>query len=209
MLVNLEDYQVKILSDIAESLALSARPLAGGSFTAKLNFEESVLSDMQEISCILDAAVNNMSIQISNVTGFVNINDSTVSFDDAADPSALVSIDMSNNGTAVSMPGVAPALHTHQAADVSGVALAAHTHYFSRCFSETLSYTGTGAALSIALPIPFTIILDSLCAFAINNKGLALKLSVSPGRSVDIPVNFSPAGIICNIFYFGRYSAAV
>ena len=151
MLVNLEGYQVKILSEIAESLVLSAHLLAGGSFAVTLHLEESVYSDMQEISCILDAAVNNMSIQISDVTGFININDSTVSFDDVADSSALVSINMANNGAAVSLPGVAPASHTHQAADVSGVALAAHAHRYDSMSFRSYTYTGTGAEFYHAL----------------------------------------------------------
>ena len=165
MLVNLEEYQVKILADIAENLVLSSCPLADGSFVSKLHLSGSVLSEMQEISCLLDVAAENMSIQISNVTGFVNINDSTVSFDDVADPSALVSINMANNGAAVSLPGVAPASHTHQAADVSGVALAVHTHQADDVFgvpshnhavvqefSKTWSFKGTGAAVSVTLP---------------------------------------------------------
>ena len=198
MLVNLEEYQVKILADIAENLVLSSCPLADGSFVSKLHLSGSVLSEMQEISCLLDAAAENMSIQISNVTGFVNINDSTVSFDDAADPSALVSINMANNGAAVSLPGVAPASHTHQAADVSGVAPVSHTHQAADVsgvalavhthqaddvfgvpshnhavvqeFAKTWSFRGTGAAVSVTLPGHVNTVSGSVIAFVINNK---------------------------------------
>ena len=206
MLVNLEKYQVKTLADIAENLVLSSCLLADGSFVSKLHLSESVLSEMQEIPCLLDAAAENMSIQISDVTGFININNSTVSFDDVADDSALVSINMSNNGTAVSMPGVAPASHTHQSVDVSGVALSVHTHRYDSMSFRSYTYTGTGAEFYHALSsatIPAGALSGVAIIFDINGHTYSHGVSnMSQSPSVRIPVAASVSGVQGRILVF-------
>ena len=221
MLVNLEEYQVKILADIAENLVLSSCLLADGSFVSKLHLSESVLSEMQEISCLLDVAAENMPIQISDVTGFININNSTVSFDDVADDSALVSINMSNDGAAVSLSGVAPALHTHQAADVSGVApalhthqaadvsgvaLAAHAHRYDSMSFRSYTYTGTGAEFYrdlSAATIPAGALAGVAIVFDGNGHTYSHGVSNIPqSPSVRIPVAASVSGVQGRILVF-------
>ena len=153
MLVELSIEQIDALRRLTLWACFSSHchALGGREIRANLVLTEENYALVEELDEILDLYQMGVSmpIQISDVQGFVNINNTSVSFDDVADSSALVSINMSNNGAAVSLPGVAPASHTHQAADVSGVALAVHSHRYDSMSFRSYTYTGTGAEFSI------------------------------------------------------------
>ena len=132
MLVELSIEQIDALRRLTLWACFSSHchALGGREIRANLVLTEENYALVEELDEILDLYQMGVSmpIQISDVQGFVNINNTSVSFDDEASSDALVSINMSQGGAAVSLPGVAPAIHSHTFSDLSGVAAAFHRH---------------------------------------------------------------------------------